>query len=161
MFIVVWMLACRINSFWTVRGAPVSCAAELSSLLDGSVGAFIKICGGSGNRTGAPPVLAWAANKLVSSCVNSRHHPLPNLDELEPNRLLVSLGGNRLPNGRGSVRFVKSWCFSNGVYADFCKQVLANSERKPHTKSFNFVFRLGFSCGLPLHIGWDVSPATL
>src|ERR1035441_8721318 len=24
MFIVVWKLACRINSFWTVRGAPVS-----------------------------------------------------------------------------------------------------------------------------------------
>jgi hypothetical protein len=47
---------------------------------------------------------------VVSNCVNSRHHPLPNLDELEPNRLLIRFG-NRLPNGRGSVRFVKSWCF--------------------------------------------------
>ena len=55
-----------------------------------------------------------------------RHHPLPNLDEPEPNRLLISFG-NRLPNGRGiSVRFVKSCCFleSGSVYANFCKQAL-------------------------------------
>jgi hypothetical protein len=31
--------------------------------------------------------------------------PLPNLDEPEPNRLLISFG-NRLPNGRGSVSSV-------------------------------------------------------
>jgi hypothetical protein len=63
---------------------------------------------------------------VVSNCLNSRHHPLPNLDEPAPNRLLIRFG-NRLPNGRGSVRFVKSWCFleSVGVYANFCNQVLA------------------------------------
>jgi hypothetical protein len=65
----------------------------------------------------------------IEKVLNSRHHPLPNLDEVEANRLGISFG-NRLPSGRGSVRFVKSWCFleSGSVYANFCKQVLAAHE---------------------------------